>query len=91
MSTSSEFRMKPTQNVSAPSSGRNTANSSPTETSSTNPSRYNHSGIMSNASNAANNGRMGAGSPSFEASAGSRLYSKRCRLFFFPFAEQDLS
>jgi len=80
MSTTSDFssgKLKPPQNVSAPSSGRNTANSSPTEASSTNPSRYNSNGIMSNAGNAANNGRLGAGSPSYEASAGSRLFSKR--------------
>lgn len=34
---------------------------------------------MSNSSNAAGNGRMGAGSPSYEASASGRLFSKRAR------------
>ena len=80
MSTNSDFsstKLKPPQNISAPSSGRNTANSSPTETSSTNPSRYGQNNIMSNANIAASTGR-GAGSPSFEASSGSRLFSKRC-------------
>ncbi|CCX04549.1 hypothetical protein FPQ18DRAFT_70861 [Pyronema domesticum] len=73
---STEYRLKSNQPISSPSSGRNTANSSPTEASSTNPSRY---GVMNNAATSAGNGRLGAGSPSYEASASGRLFSKRAR------------
>ncbi|TGZ84486.1 hypothetical protein EX30DRAFT_367650 [Ascodesmis nigricans] len=78
MSTSSEYAARKLkamsgQNISAPSSGRNTANSSPIENSSSNPTRF-------SLQHAANGSRMGAGSPSYDGSnSGSRLYSKRAR------------
>ena len=81
MSSSSEINMNhlAPQHVSGPSTGVNTANTSPTDSASSNSLRasYNPNGVMSGAGSSASNVRMGAGSPSYDASGSSRLFSKR--------------
>ncbi|KAL7271611.1 hypothetical protein RUND412_005611 [Rhizina undulata] len=60
-------------------SSTSTANPSPTEQSTGGSLRasYNTNGIMSNAGNSTNSVRLGAGSPSYETTGSSRLFSKR--------------
>lgn len=83
MSSNSDLTMSHLQSLathhgSGSSTGGNTANSSPTDPGSGSLRPGFANGSMS-AGNSTNNVRMGAGSPNYDASSGSRLFSKRAR------------
>lgn len=83
MSSNSDLSMShlqslATQHGSGSSTGGNTANSSPTDPASGSLRPGFANGSLS-AGNSTNNVRMGAGSPNYDGSSGSRLFSKRAR------------
>lgn len=74
----SHLQLLATHHGSGSSTGGNTANSSPTDPSSGSLRPGYANGSMS-AGNSTNSVRMGAGSPNYDGSSGSRLFTKRAR------------